>query len=269
MKNILKKDFFITYKSKYWWILLIIVAIFVSLFTTIKYNQSSFFADNGMSNVADNSYVVGQTNNTVFSYIETMICSDVLIMFSSIFTVMIVLQDFQNGFIKNIWISIDKKYNYIFSKLVIIALFVLTTFLLTILIVFMLDKFFFKFDQIGNFNNFFSMLLKQFFLHTAFLSLIILISIVFRKVLVVVIATIVYLAFGQPLLYSAINLLVNKLFKFTENFEIEKYLLFGNIERTRMAVSEADSIRAILIATVCLFMSQIFAYWFIKNKDII
>ena len=268
MINLLKKDFYIVLKSKYWLILLSVCSIFTLLFTVVTHNMADMSLDNAGANFAETAFIFDETEKTVFSYCEAIICSDALVMFIGIFSIMLIMQEFNSLYIKNIWPTLKHKGCFLLSKFVVFAVYILLVFVVAISIISLLCVFAFSIDSFGEIDSFLIMCLKQYLLELSYGALCMLLALLIRKQLVVVIAHIVYVSMGQTLIYTGIDLAVSKLFDY-ENFEVGNYLLIGNIERLTMTCESADSIRGIIIAGACLLIFIVASYLSLTKKDVI
>ncbi len=272
MKTYFKKDLFITIKSHYWWILLIVCMCFVCLFSTVKYYQTDLLQDN-LQNVnaviSENAHILERANNNIFSYCEFIFCSDALLMFIGIFSILLCMQEFNDNYIKNTWNIISKKSTFFLSKMIIVALFICLTFIITTVVVTVYGKFVLNIDEMGNYKDFIVMCLKQFVLELAFCIMMMSIAILIRKQIIIIIGFVVYVALGQTLIYAGINLLVKKVLQISASFDVGKYLLYGNIERITMEAGKSDSIRALLISSAVIILCSILSSTLLSKKDAI
>lgn len=255
MKKILKKDLFIVRKSCYWWLLLLVCMLFVCMFISVKHFQAEIVTDN-VQNVTDNfsetSYILDSIDDTIFSYCEFIICSDILLMFIGVFSILLSLQEFQNNYIKNVWLCEKNKNLMFFSKFIVLALYIFIVFCVSIIVISILAKFVFGINQVGNIKLFIQMCIKQYILELAFGSLVMFIALLIRKQTGVIIGFVIYVALGQTLIYSGIDLIVEKILNLDNAFAIGKYLLLGNIQRITMEAENIDSMRAVFISVIAI-----------------
>ena len=144
----------------------------------------------------------------------------------------------------------------------IVLLLIVVCFVVSICNIFLL-----KTDSIGNIKEFIAMCAVQILLEISFGTLILSVSLVLRKLIGILIASIIYIAFIQTLIYQAINLVVNKIIDFETEFDIGKYLIYGNIERINMGSSFEDMLRAGIVAIIFFTISMLVGYFSLTKKD--
>ena len=113
----LKFELFITLKNKSTYIILLISVCFFTFFTIMMYNSPTGEimtpGDLSISNVNSNI----QNNNSLSDYLENLICSDAIIMFVTIFSSFIALQEFKNDYIKIFGFCLERKKFFCLQKL--------------------------------------------------------------------------------------------------------------------------------------------------------
>lgn len=269
MIKTLKMEAFITLKNKMWWLLIILSTFFITMFTVMTH----YSIDDKMQQVmmGTNQIIVENgeiLEKTFLDYCESIICSDAILMFVTIFSVLLSLQEYQYGYIKNIWGIFKHERDFIISKMVMILMYVILQIILSCLIVGMCNVFLLKAALGDNISDFFVMCIQQVLLELAFGTVIMAISLFVRKIIGVLIASIIYVAFIQNLLYQAIDLIINKIGKFEVEFEIGNYLIYGNIERITMSANMEDGIRACIIAFIFIIVAFTMAWLGLKKRDV-
>ena len=91
--------------------------MFFTFFTIMMYNSPTGEimtpGDLSISNVNSNI----QNNNSLSDYLENLICSDAIIMFVTIFSSLIALQEFKNDYIKIFGFCLERKKFFCLQKL--------------------------------------------------------------------------------------------------------------------------------------------------------
>lgn len=270
MINITKMEFYIAYKNKTWWILGMVAACFV-LFFTIMVHYSSDGMINSPEDVAISNVENGvvEHNMKFVDYCEQIVCSDILLMFVTIFSILLGLQEYRNGYIKNIWMNIEKKPQLFLSKILVVMSYVLFIFLVMFGVIALCDVFLLKTKELGELSKLIKICIVQYYFEVVFATIFMSLAIWLKKVVPSLICGIVYISVANVLVCGMINLMVNKLLDLDKPFEIENYLVYGSIMQITLNSENERIFRAICVATIWGGMALIFSTWQLKKGDVL
>lgn len=271
MGKLTKMELYLVCKGKMWWVLILCGMCFVMFFTIMTYYTStgeiSTASDINIENL-QNDTNSSQLDMSFVDYCENIICSDAILMFVTIFSILLVMQEYSHGYIKNIWTHIGEKRNFFLSKIIVLMIFVLFIFLSAIFTVWLCDGCLLKTEKIGGLKEFVKICMVQYLLEVAFGTVVMAVSLVVRKLVPALIIGIVYVALGQNLLCSVINLGINKILELDKTFEIEYYMIYGNIQKIIMNIDNEYIFRAIVVAIIYWLIFYVIAVISLKKYDV-
>ena len=145
---------------------------------------------------------------------------------------------------------------FLFAKIAVISIFVFVLYLLAFLVVIVCNLIFIN-TSFGDITELIKLLPLQIVMEIAFVVLTMAASLLIGHTVPAVITCIVYVSFAHNILCSFVNMIVNKASSGSENFNVDDYLLFGNILLLKTGVSGELIIRALIIAALVLSISYI------------
>lgn len=270
MKNIMKMQFFIAYKSKIWWILGLVAACFISFFTIMVH-----YSSDGMINSPEDVNVsMVQTNViehklSLVQYCEQIVCSDILLMFVTIFSILVILQELRNGYIKNVWVNLDNKWHFLLAKILIVMSYVLFLFMIMFAVILLLDTFLLKTEEVGNVKELLKICIVQYYLEVVFATVFMSIALALKKVVPALACGIVYVSVANVLICGVVDLVINKSLELEKNFELENYLVYGNIMKTTLNAGNDTIIHAICVATIWGLVAMVVSNLLLKKRNIL
>ena len=270
MRNVIKTEFYLTIRNKMWWMLSIAVACFTIFFTVMLYYSSDGAINSaGDINIQNIGQEVVSRDLSFIDYLQEIICSDVMVMFVTVFTILLSLQEYTHGYLKNIWMNIGKKSNYYLTKILVIFSYVLYLFLIVVITLFLLDAILLKTSDVGDVKAFFGVCLAQCFYEVVFGIIAMTFALCMKKMVPSLICGIVYIAFANQVMCGIINLIVNKNINLSTEFRIEQYLVYGNIMLTKTGIEVDAMIRAICVAGLWAIVALVVCSWKINKRDIL
>lgn len=267
MSSILRMEFYITRKSKIWLNIALVGTGFFFLATFIVHNSIDQRMQQAMG-LLDPSQSMELAGLPFLSYWERLISSDAITMFTSIFAIMFMLVEFQNGYIKNIWTSIEKKGSFLLSKYTVLLTFIIFMFVVNGIVIGISNFMYLGCTEFGDIYPFMKYCATQILLHFAFCCTVMCIALLAKQRTVVMIASIIYVAFAPQMIYSAINQLVIKVLPASENFLIQKYLPYGNVIQLSTQSDSGEYLRAIIVGLVFIIGTSIVSMLALKKYDI-
>lgn len=267
MRSILKTAFFITRKERIWSFVALVGCVFFFLATFIVHNSFDQRMLVAMD-LIDSSQAVELVGLPYLSYCERLIGSDTIIMFTSVFSIMLMLVEFRNGYIKNMWTSIERKWQFLVSKYVVLILFIVFMFIVSGAIIGISNFIYLDCSEFGNVGPFIKFLLVQLFLQFSICSLVMCLALIIRQRAIIMVATIIYVTFAPQMIYGAINYLAIKLFDVSNDFLVQKFLPYGNVELLTTLSKSDEYLRVIVVGLVSLVVSTIISVLILKKRDI-
>ncbi|MDO4754503.1 MAG: ABC transporter permease [Bacillota bacterium] len=174
-------------------------------------------------------------------------------------------EDYSSGYIKNILRADPSRKGFIFSKLLIISLFVIFVTAMFALILLLAHIIFMPDFYFGSFANFATAFGLQSILTITLASVVMMIGSFFRKsVYTLIFSTFLCTGTVESGLYT-INLLQNKIWA-KEYFDFTKLGLYEAV--SNRPELKANIVYLLALCTVYLFLSQIISVYLIRNKDI-
>lgn len=223
MLNAIKMEIYTCFKGKMIWIVLGVVLVLsvISLYTSynVLHNQSiDVYGTNASKLLTE---IDKSKAGELFYWCKDIISGDFLIIFTIIFSALIVGKDYTSGYIKSI-INRNNRLNYVVSKITILIIFVALMIVSTVLATAISNIAFLKTDSMGACGSYFKMVLMQILLNIAIGVLVEAIAMISKKQIVALIAPLVYYLFFSEKIYNFIDKFVGK-----DSFKIAKYTLFG------------------------------------------
>lgn len=269
MINVLKMQLLIVKKNQFWLVLVIIASFMFTMFTVMSYYSIDEKMSQALSLETSRDLVEEEAKErTVLEYYNNIIGSDAVVMFVGIFTVFLTLTEFHTKYIKNIWGNIKNKWHYLVAKYILLSLYLLLFFTLSILIVIVCN---FLFINAPSFGDIFECIIKcalQFVTQFAFCSSIITISLLVRKIIPVLIGSIIYIAIGAQVIYKIINLFCHNVLNISVGFTITNYVPYGNTFSIVTNSTSADITRVLLTAMIFILGSVVVSMHILKTKEI-
>lgn len=268
MKCILKTEFFIARKTKLWMNITMVGTIFFFLATFIVHNSIDQRMLGAMD-LMDPNTAVNTTNLSYLAYCERLIGSDTIVMFTSIFSILFILVEFQHGYIKNIWTSIENKLIFLASKYIVILCFIIFMIMISGLVVAISNPLYLNIEEIGDINLFLKFLVIQVLLQFSFCCCMVCVANFLRQKTFILIVSIVYITFAPQMIYSVFNYLIRKIFDTSKDFLIQKFLPYGNMEIIKANSESSDYIRAIIVALTFILGATLVSIATYNKKDVL
>ncbi|MDR0890853.1 MAG: hypothetical protein LBM05_01855 [Endomicrobium sp.] len=263
MRKIIYKDFFVTFKSRFYYV--VGVFVFGVALLSLYGIYHTLFENNITSNYAI-FQMVNANNNGFFDYAAEIISGNFLSLFVAISVPVIICEAFGNGYIKNIYNFSEQKKYYIIGKLVsifsVIAFYVFITLLATGISGIVM----FKFKGIGNVKKYIVFVLLHILCNVAFGCVIMLISELFRKLSISMIIGVIYVVMLCDLLYQTINSVVLHLVNV--KFDISDYTVMGNMTKLTMDSEKGDIIRTVLISVAFIAVFSVLTHILFLRRDV-
>lgn len=200
-------------------------------------------------------------------FMETQFSSAIFLVMLSIFVSIYVFAERENGFIKNIAGQLSHKWFLVASKLVGIAAMNFIMFAVISVVMFIAGKGFFGEQFIlGSITELIKVLGGQYLLHMGFSSLIMALTILFNSSGLSVTVGVLLSAKVMTLLYAGLVKLAESLK--IDNFDISKYAIEMNVTSFSINASQADIIRAMLVAITFIIISGALAAVAMQKRDI-
>lgn len=268
MRNIVRMDVYRVFRNKMTYILLgatvllniIVMGSFAMLELSLRYID---FEALGAETVA---LLETTLPNDFGGYIEYFFCGNLLIVFLTVFALIFCSSEYQTGYIKNTAVNILPRHLTFFSKLIVVAVYTVITYLITGLIV-MIGCYLLGFTKIDNPGKIIRMILLQILCNYSLTTFFMMIFYITRKNVIAMVAGLIYGTMGN-LAYALIALLVSVAFP-NSDFDLTKYTNLGNIIfHMNTSATVNDCIRAAIVAVIFIGISTFFSCVSINKKDI-
>ncbi|MDO5047695.1 MAG: hypothetical protein Q4D88_04010 [Anaerococcus sp.] len=191
------------------------------------------------------------------------------IIFMIIFASLFFTGPYTHGYIKNFIGIGDNKKKYIISTFLVAGVYTIITFILSALILTvltpMINDGMFKIDD---YRSLIKILFVQLLSHLSFLSVILLVASITRSLATSLLASLLYAMIFFNLLVGLVNKLIGLIFKIGEDFTISNFINIGNITNIGINSTNADLLRASLVALIIGILALSLASVIIKKKDI-
>lgn len=262
MRKNISYQLYIAIKSKATIIILVLLIIFT--FTVHLVNHLQNIGTISVEALSSGADMYNQTS--ILGIILKFYYSDKIMLFVGIFVAMFTLIEIHGGYLKNIYTPFDFNKKFIFSKQIVILLYIFICFISVLITTFILSLVFLEHKGIGNFLQFIILTLLQVYMTFSFSSVIILYCIYVKSLLWGLIGTIMYMMFSPVTVYKIIDLIALYIFKDT-NFTIVRYTPYGNIFRLSANDGYSEFLVAFIISTLFLIVSTYGSYKILKTKD--
>lgn len=271
MINVIKMEFYLTIKNRIWWVLAVVATCFMFFFTVmLNYSSDGMISspeDININKIATGAVITKELSLT--DYCEKIICSDVILMFVTIFASLLALQEYNNGFVKNIWMHIEKKWHLFIAKILVLMSYVFFLFLLNIVILNICNILLLKVNKIEITKNFLKICSIQYLFEVVFGVIIITFALFLKKIIPALISGIIYVAFGHSLICGMLNLLINKTFNLEKVFEIEGYTIYGNILKITSNAEKETIIQAIIVTIILGGLSTVICNFILEKRSVL
>lgn len=254
MNSLLKMDFYRFIRNKTMYLLLLIFGAF-QIFATFMMSQysdpmSGSGTDAAMMNASEFiQYVLAQPPSWMLLYI-------------AVFTVYFYMSEQNAGYYKN-YITIKNARIYsIGSKIIIQAGFTLLMFIVLLASDFTSRSLFFSNSEIGNLDYFLKLLIGQFLLQWAFSILILLVTIITKKMLVSVSIAIVLALNVIGMIFSSLEILL-----FDDTY-LSDYLIVNTITQNRNFGHWAEVFHVGLVAVLAILIFTGIAIRYKQREDL-
>ena len=268
MRNIVRMDVYRVFRNKMTYILLgatvllniVVMGSFAMLELSLRYID---FEALGAETVA----LLETTLPKDFGgYIEYFFCGNLLIVFLTVFALVFCSSEYQTGYIKNTAVNILPRHLTVFSKLIVVAVYTVITYLITGLIV-VIGCYLLGFTKIDNLGKIIRMILLQILCNYSLTTFFMMIFYITRKNVIAMVTGLIYGTMGN-LAYALIALLVSVAFP-NSDFDLTKYTNLGNIIfHMNTSATVNDCIRAAIVAVIFIGISTFFSCVSINKKDI-
>ncbi len=271
--NFLHMDFFRMRKNKSTYIIPIIWLV-ILIMDIVVYKVMTVMAG---TNVLEATYGFG---GGVFGYISSFIkMGSNMMLLNAIFILIFTNSEFSTGFIKNLVGKDDGRQLMMLSKSAVALFFNLImlfeTCIAGMVLYVVING---SFDVEDNFGKFIAVFFLQLILNTSFSTLMILVSNLLRNSAASMITGIVYISFSS-IAYTLIDIVVNKVFYKDEvtisellmaggKFNIEDYIVSGNITGIGISSTNSDCIRAAVVAAVLYAICILAGTWRLTKTDL-
>lgn len=271
MINVIKMEFYLTIKNRIWWILALVAACFTIFFTAmINYSSDAMISSPDDLDITEISAAeVIEKDLSLAGYCEKIICSDIVLMFVTIFASLLALQEYNNGFVKNIWVHLEKKWHLFIAKILVLMSYVLFLFFLNIMVLNICNILFLKAEKMGITKRFLKIMAIQYFFEVVFGIIIITFALFLKKIIPTLVTGIIYVAFGHSLLCGVLDLIIDKIFKLDKAFKIENYTIYGNILRITSYAEREAIIQAVIVTIVFAGISSIICNLCLEKRNVL
>lgn len=263
MCKIIYKEFFVTVKSRFHYIVGVFV-IGIAILSLYGIYHTLF------SNDVASDYAIFQmvnaNNNSLFDYAAEVLSGNFLSLFVAISVPVIICETFANGYIKNIYNLNKQKRYYIVGKLFAIFCVILFYTILTLLATGIVGIVMFDFDGIGNVEKYVCFALLQILCNLSFGCAIMFISELFRKVSISMISGIVYVVMLCDLLYQFVNSAISSLVNV--KFDISDYTIMGNMTKLTVNSGKEDIIRTIVVTVIYISVFSVLTQFLFLKRDV-
>lgn len=268
MRRVIKADIFRLKRNKMTYILLAALVIFslISLGSFALLDLSMRYMDAEILGAETVALLEQTVPNTVDKYIETFFFGNFLIVFFVLFALILCSAEYSTGYIKNTAVNILPRHLSFFSKLIIVAVYALISYVVVLLLV-LGGCALLKVKEVVNLGGIIKMLIVQFLNNLSLTAFIMMIFYLTRKLPISMIIGLIYAAMGN-LLYVLLSLLTTVAFP-KSDFAFSQYTNLGNMTfHINTQASTTDYIRAVIVAIVFLGISIFFSCRSIDKKDI-
>lgn len=263
MCKVIYKEFFVTVKSRFYYI----VGVFVLGIAILSlYGMYHTLFDNDAASDYAIFQMVNANNNGFFDYAAEVLSGNFLSLFAAISVPVIICEAFANGYIKNIYNLNEQRRYYIIGKLAAIFFVILFYTVLTLVATGISGIVMFDFSGTGNVEKYIGFAMLHILCNVSFGCVIMFISELFRKVSVSMISGVLYVVMLCDLLYQFINSAVFRLVNV--EFDISDYTVMGNMTNLTMNSEKEDVIRTIVVAVIYLSVFSVLTQVLFLRRDV-
>lgn len=275
MLNTIKMDWLRMRKAKSFYVILGILAVFLFLTvlraktdvsTPIEQEKSGMQEESEeIVNLGISFDMTGQEMSPE-NIVITLLSSGLILVFTSIFAVILVVSEYSTGFIKNIAGIVKKRCYLILSKGVIMAAFIAAEFVLIIAIIY-LGMLVMMPDSLGRMDGeFLQIFALQYVLHLGFGCFVILLSTLTRSKLISILCSVLSCSGLALLLLGYLERLLEG--SCETKIKITNYLLTTNVSSLVSKVASQDILRIVLVAFGAMIVYMVLSCVIIEKRDI-
>jgi|GEM_PF-2357590 len=268
MLSLLKFDLYKVFKSLGTWIIILCLVGFSIASLTIVYNMKT---ENNLgeiaSEISEGTTAASLEEMSVVDWCIETVGGDFLMLFVLIFAVLFVCSDYTSGYIKNIYNTIRKKWQYILSKFVIVGLFVIISILIVYIVTILFNVIIVKSNDFGDASLLLKYSLNKALLLIAYGGVVMMVSFILRKATDSLIVCMAYSFMFVNLIYTGINQAV-KYLNIAKDFDIQKYMLVGNAISLSTDITSQQQGIILIVSLLGILISFIISTMVFTKRDI-
>lgn len=264
MLNALKMDFYRFKKTKSLYIILgVAVAMCAFTIWSLHLMSSPAVTESGIPLPDGFDALVPKT---VDGYIDSFFSGNFIVLFTVIFAVIFCNTEHRGGFIKNIASVTSNRIGLVLSRTAVILAADILLHIVSAACVFVACFGIMGINEIVNPTGIVLTILTSIAMNLALGALSMMIFMLFRKIILPLISSIVYVLMGATV-FSLVDLIFTKLIGLSD-FQIEKYTNLGNMMFVNTTASGSTYLRAVIVAFVVLVISIVISWQSLNRKDI-
>lgn len=264
MKRKIDYQFYIASRSKFPYVILLILGVFTMTFYSLVYLSSTGILE--VPEIAETANRLAQM--TTLKIVLNFYYSDKIILFVGAFVALFSLIEFQKGYIKAVYDPFASKIQTVISKLLVILAYIVVAFVLVLVLTLISSATFLPHKGFGNIGNFIDLSLVQILVEFAFAGLIMFFSIMVRKTVWALLGTLFYIMFAPITIYSVINQLV-RILSGNKAFTIARFIPYGNTYELSIYDSKTHFIMAIVSSIIFIGLGIYLNKVFYEKKDLL
>lgn len=281
MLNILKMDLYRLFKSKFVYVLLIIVVAFMVLnaksmqysLDYMKENLSDFSQSTGSDDTdlvlsETLEYATGQRDYTFSIFFNSMLGGTSLFTIIAIFAAIFVNAPQKTGFIKTIAQYAPDRGMFTISNLISITIF--TVIMLLVSFIGALVGFGIFFDNLNfnGFSDYIGLMLIYLLLNIAFGTFVMMFATVIKSTGLSMTIGILCSAGTGLVFFKLIDMLIRKIFETDGSFSIANYTITENITQLGLDCDNSIIVRSVVVGFVYIIVSTVISMIVMKKRDV-
>lgn len=268
MVNILKFDLYKMRKSISTWIVIFLVFVFTIASLAITYtSKTSSELPDMIEGIGAQATIVPLEDMTVVDWCIDSISGDFLMLFIAVFIILFACTDYSSGYIKNIYGSIKNKWNYVFSKGIIVLIFTVLSILVAYITTICFNVLIVHSESFGSVQELLKYSTLKMLLLFAYGMIGVCVSLIARKATVGLIVVMGYSFMFSNILYTGINQIVKNIFD-VNDFAVEKYTLIGNTVSLGADVQSKEILIIVIVSLSIMLLSSVISSFFFSKRDV-